>query len=194
MPRKFRATRSVLRHLRDGRPVHLRPLELRDLEQEQANQFFAQLSTESRYLRFMAPMPHLTPAVVTRLEHDLYAQRSCVIVAVIEQDGAPCIIGGGRIVATDRPAVCEFSLTIVDTWHGHGLGKILLRELEHQAKRLGYHQIEGTVLTVNFKMLAVALHRGFHLHCEANDPGVMHVYKHLYTPVPAPHPSAPATP
>jgi acetyltransferase len=180
--KKYRAQRPLLRHLRDGRPVRLRPLEPADLEQ--ADRFFAQLSAESRYLRFMAPMPALNADVLARLAHDLHAQRAAVLVAVVEHDGHPCLVGGGRIVPTDRPSVCEFSLTILDAWHGQGLGRTLLRELEQQAKRLGYHQIEGAVLTVNYKMLAVALHRGFHLHCEAGDPGCMHVYKHLYAPPP----------
>jgi RimJ/RimL family protein N-acetyltransferase len=184
---KYRAQRPLLRHLRSGQPVKLRPLEPVDLEQ--ANEFFAQLSTQSRYLRFMAPMPHLNAEVLERLGHDLRAERAAVLVAVVEQDGQPCLVGGGRIVPTDRPSVCEFSLTILDAWHGQGLGRTLLRELERQAKRLGYHRIEGAVLTINYKMLAVALRRGFHLHCEAGDPGCMHVYKHLYaaaTPPPAP--------
>ncbi|MCC7200853.1 MAG: GNAT family N-acetyltransferase [Gammaproteobacteria bacterium] len=185
----YRPVRTVLRHLRDGRPVRIRALVADDLEQ--ANAFFEKLSAESRYLRFMAPMPYLSPDVMARLQRDLHAERSCVLVAAVEHEGRSCLIGGGRIVATDRPSVCEFSLTILDAWHGQGLGKVLLRELEHQAKRLGYHQIEGAVLTINVKMLAVALHRGFHLHCERGDRGVMHVYKHLYTPVNAPHRSLP---
>lgn len=96
----------------------------------QVEEFFAQLSAESRYLRFMAPMPHLNADFLARLEHDLLAARAAVLVAVVDQDSQPCLIGGGRIVPTHRPSACEFSLTI------------------------------------NYKMLAVALRRGFHLHCE----------------------------
>lgn len=181
--RKYRNLRPILRHLRDGRPVKLRPLELHDLDQAEA--FFAQLSSESRYLRFMTPMPRLTPEVVERLGQTLHAQRSLVIVASIDHDGSSRLIGGGRIVPTDRPTLCEFALTVLDAWHGHGLGTVLLRELERHARRLGYHEIEGAVLTVNVKMLAVALRRGFHLKCEAQDPSCMRVYKHLYAAPPS---------
>lgn len=179
---KAARVRPVIRHLRDGWTVKLRPLERSDLERPE--EFFAQLSEQSRYMRFMGPMPRLTPDTVDLLAKTLVDERSMTIVAVVDHEGRPRLIGGGRIVPTDRASACEYSLTILDAWQGHGLGTILLKELERQAKRLGYHEIEGAVLAANNRMLEVASHNRFQLVRDRDDPGVVTTRKHLYVAAP----------
>jgi acetyltransferase len=162
--------------------VKLRPLEFEDLERFKG--FFDRLSDESRYMRFMGPMPRLTPETMYLLARTLVDERSITIVAIKDQDGEQDLIGGGRIVPTDRPAACEYALSIVDEWQGHGLGTILLKELERQAKKLGYHEIEGAVLAANTRMLEVASHLRFQLVRDREDPGVVTTRKHLYIVTP----------
>ena len=177
---KFRRTRALHATLVDGTRVRLRPLEPDDVRQ--AAQFFAGMSEQSRYMRFMAPMPRLTAAAVAMIERTLWESRSFVLVALAGQDGAEQIIGGIRIVPTDRTAVCEFSVIVLDRWQGKGLGTRLLHEVEKHAKRLGYHELEGIILSANARMLAAAQHNRNRLAHHPDDPTVVLAQRHLYTP------------
>jgi acetyltransferase len=177
---KFRRTRTLHRFLDDGTPVRLRPLEAEDLGQ--AAQFFAGMSEQSRYMRFMAPMPRLTPSAVDMVERTLWESRSFVLVAVADADGQERIIGGIRIVPTDRDAVCEFSVIVLDRWQGKGLGTLLLHEVEKHAKRLGFHELEGIILSLNTKMLTAAQHNRYKLARHPDDPTVVIAHRHLYAP------------
>jgi acetyltransferase len=177
---KFRRTRTLHRKLDDGLPVRLRPLEADDLAQ--AEQFFAGMSEQSRYMRFMAPMPRLTESAVDMVERTLWESRSFVLVAVADVEGHERIIGGVRIVPTDRSAVCEFSVIVLDRWQGKGLGTVLLHEVEKHARRLGFHELEGIILSTNSKMLAAAQHNRYRLAHHPDDPTVVMAHRHLYTP------------
>lgn len=177
---KFRRTRTLHRFLDDGTPVRLRPLEADDLEQ--ASQFFAGMSEQSRYMRFMAPMPRLTASAVNMVERALWESRSFVLVALADAEGQERVIGGIRIVPTDRDAVCEFSVIVLDRWQGKGLGTLLLHEVEKHAKRLGFHELEGIILAVNTKMLAAAQHNRYKLAHHPDDPTVVVAQRHLYAP------------
>jgi acetyltransferase len=168
--------RSALLH--DGTKIYLRPLRAQDLKQAEA--FFGQLSERSRYMRFMGPMPRLTPDTVTGLRNAMSETRAAVVVAVFEHaNRTEELIGGGRIVPAGRPRVCEFALTIVDSWHGRGVGHVLMNELIRLARRLGYRRIEGHVLTINSGMLMVAQHARMKLKVNPDDPSVITVYRPL---------------
>lgn len=177
---KFRRTRTLHRFLDDGTPIRLRPLEAGDLEQ--AAQFFAGMSEQSRYMRFMTPMPRLTPAAVAMVERALWESRSFVLVALADVEGEERIIGGIRIVPTDRDAVCEFSVIVLDRWQGKGLGTLLLHEVEKHARRLGFHELEGVILSMNTRMLAAAQHNRYRLTRHPDDPTVVIAQRHLYAP------------
>lgn len=177
---KFRRTRTLHRFLDDGTPVRLRPLEADDLAQ--AEEFFAGMSEQSRYMRFMVPMPNLTASAVSMIERTLWESRSFVLVAVADVDGRERIIGGIRIVPTDRNDTCEFSAIVLDRWQGRGLGTHLLHEVEKHAKRLGFHEIEGIILSTNSKMLAAAQHNRYRLAHHPDDPTVVVAQRHLYAP------------
>jgi RimJ/RimL family protein N-acetyltransferase len=169
--------RSVL--LPDGAKIYLRPLRATDLTHAEA--FFAQLSERSRYMRFMAPMPRLNDETLETLEAAMRESRAAVVVAVFEHaDRSEELVGGGRIVPAGRPRVCEFALTVVDSWQGRGLGHVLMNELIALARRLGYRRIEGHVLTINSGMLMVAQHARMKLRVNADDPAVITVYRALH--------------
>ncbi len=165
--------------LPDGTKLYLRPLRESDLEH--ANEFFAQLSDRTRYMRFMAPMPKLTPETLQGLVRALHESRSAVTVAVFEHaDRTEELIGGGRIVPAGRKGTCEFAITIVDRWQGRGVGSVLMHEVIRRARLLGYRRIEGYVLNINSGMLTVAQHARLKLRVDPDDPGVITVYRSLY--------------
>jgi acetyltransferase len=163
--------------LPDGTRVFLRALREADLKHGQ--EYFARLSEESKYLRFMTPTPNLTPETLALVVEALHEARAGISVAIVEHQQQEVLIGGARIVPIDRPSTCEFALSIVDEWQGRGLGTILMREAVRLARELGYHRIEGTVLTINSKMLKVAQRLKFHLHVDPQDPSVTIVSRTL---------------
>jgi acetyltransferase len=167
--------RSV--RLQDGRRVFVRPL--RDSDLAHAQQFFAGLSDHSRYLRFMMPAPQLTEETLARLLEAMHATRSAVIVAIVDHGHSEELVGGLRVVPAGRRGVCEFALTIVDAWQGRGLGTRLLAEAVRVARTLGYRRIEGSVLSINAKMLKVAQRQHFELHTDPGAPGVTNVSRRL---------------
>jgi acetyltransferase len=163
--------------LPDGTRVFLRPLRAADLKH--AQEYFGGFSEESKYLRFMTPTPNLTPETLALVVAVLHEARAGITVAIVEHGQEELLIGGARIVPTDRRGCCEFALSIVDEWQGRGLGTILMREAVRLARQLGYHRIEGTVLTINTKMLKVAQRLKFHLHVDPQDPSVTIVSRAL---------------
>jgi acetyltransferase len=169
--------RAHAAHLPDGTHLYLRPLREADLAH--AQEFFDKLSEDSKYMRFMALTPDLTDETLARMVAALREARAAVIVAVIEHDGHEELLGGGRIVPTARRATCEFAVTVVDAWQGRGLGTLLLRELIKVARGLGYRRIEGSVLTINSRMLAVAQRLRLKFAVSPGDPGVICVYRAL---------------
>ena len=156
--------------LPDGTRVFLRPLRASDLKH--AQDYFRGFSEESKYLRFMTPTPNLTPETLALVVAVLKEANAGITVAIVDRGQEEVLIGGARIVPTGRRRCCEFALSIVDEWQGRGLGKILMREAVRLAHDLGYHRIEGTVLTINSKMLRVAQRLKFHLHVDPQDPSV----------------------
>ena len=175
----FRRLRKRARatHLPDGTHLYLRPLQEADLAH--AQEFFAKLSEDSKYMRFMALTPNLTEETMSRMIAALHESRAAIVVAVIEHEGHEELIGGGRIVPTARHGTCEFALTVLDAWQGRGLGTLLLRELIKIARQLGFRRIEGNVLTINARMLAVAQRLRLRLSVRPDDPGVICAYRAL---------------
>jgi len=163
--------------LPDGTRLFLRPLRTSDLAL--AEQYFARLSEQTRYYRFMVQTPVLTAETLNRLVAALEDERAAVIVASIAHDNEDEVVGGARIVPTSHQGSCEFALSVVDDWHGRGVGRALLREIVRCAGRLGYHRIEGTVLTMNTKMLKVAQQLKFHCHADPHDPSVTNVSRSI---------------
>jgi len=105
-----------------------------------------------------------------------------VTVAVVDH-GAPRgeeRIGGARVVPTRRRGTCEFAVSLIDAWHGRGAGVLLLKEVVHLARSLGYHRIEGQVLTVNTRMLAVARRLRFTVRLDEHDPSVTIVSRMIF--------------
>ena len=163
--------------LPDGTRVFLRPLRAEDLQH--AQEYFAGFSEESKYLRFMTPTPNLTPETLALVVAVLKEARAGITVATVDHGQEESMIGGARIVPTGRRLSCEFALSIVDEWQGRGLGTILMREAVRLARELGYHRIEGAVLSINTKMLKVAQRLKFHLHVDPQDPSVTIVSRAL---------------
>ncbi len=164
--------------LRDGSRVYLRALRETDLTH--AQEYFASLSADSRYLRFMMATPTLTADTLALVADALHAEGAAVVVASVWHDGVEHMIGGARVVAAGRRGACEFAVSVSDAWQGRGCGKVLLHEVVRLARSLGYRRIEGKILAANLRMLAAAQKQRFQLRSPPGDPGVIGVSRRLY--------------
>ncbi len=149
-------TLGALLVLRDGSPVRLRQCRLDD--RALLLRGFERLSVESRYMRFMAPMPALNDAMLDYLtildHHDHEA-----ILALDERSGEG--LGVARYVRSrTRPEVAEVAVTVIDDWHGRGLGTALMDLLAARARDEGIRALTAMMLASNQAMISLLEHLG----------------------------------
>lgn len=144
--------------LRDGRSVTVR--EVREEDREGVVSAFEQLSAESRYTRFMAPVRELSPAMLERVVHPP-GDRDLALVALHHGAAGDTLVGGARYVANPDGRSCEFAVTLADEWHGVGLARQLMALLIDSARRRGFRTMEGFILASNAGMRGLANRLGF---------------------------------
>lgn len=135
--------------LRDGTRVLIRPMDTGDRELVRAG--FERLSPESRYRRFLTPMPTLTDrqlAYLTDVDHHDHE----AIVALDAETGEG--VGVARYVRdADRPERAEAAVTVIDDWQGRGLGTLLLELLAVRAREEGIGLFTALMLASNDEMM-----------------------------------------
>lgn len=136
--------------LRDGRPVALRPVVPQD--RDRLAEGFAELSSESRRLRFLGSVSALNQAQLRYLtEVDGRDHVAWGALDLTDPD-APGF-GVGRFIRLGAGAtVAEFSLTVLDTAQGLGVGQLLLAVLADVAPDVGVDTLRGVVGRENGKM------------------------------------------
>lgn len=136
--------------LKDGTPVLFRPITPGD--KELLKRGFEELSPESRYLRFFRAIEKLSEGQLRYLTEvdfeDHYAW-----IAVLRDD--PTVgLGVSRWIRTkEDPSVAEGAITVVDRWHGRGLGTTLLHLAASSAIEKGLRAFRVTVLGANQQIL-----------------------------------------
>jgi GNAT superfamily N-acetyltransferase len=135
--------------LRDG--SHVRVRQGHSSDRDLLLRGFERLSPESRYRRFLAPMPELTEGMVRYLtevdHHDHEA-----IIALDEETGEG--IGVARYVRDpDRPQAAEVAVTVIDDWQGRGLGTLLLDVVSARAREEGITTFTALMLATNEEMM-----------------------------------------
>lgn len=144
--------------LPDGRQVTVREIVAED--KEEILEAFQQLSAQSRYTRFMAPLRELSAATLDAATHPVPG-RDFALVAVHSVDGEEDIVAGARYVGAPGSATCEFAVTVADAWTGRGLARRLLQLLIATATAQGWRCMEGYVLAANTPMRRLARRLGF---------------------------------
>jgi GNAT superfamily N-acetyltransferase len=116
---------------RDGTVVHLRLLR-RD-ERDLVAGFYEGLSDNSKYHRFLQPMPRLPKAYLDKLV-DVEGHRHVAVVATVDGECA----GIARYIALPKePGAAEVEVTVTDRYQGRGIGPLLLEALWPVAVRAG---------------------------------------------------------
>ena len=136
--------------LRDGTPLHLRPI--RPEDQERLVSFYDRLSRESAYQRFFTVMKRLPPDWAHLLADVDYERR----LALLAEHGPPAareLVGVARYEPTDRADTAEIAFVIQDGWQNRGLGTLMLNALLAAAEARGIRRFRAYVLTTNARMI-----------------------------------------
>jgi GNAT superfamily N-acetyltransferase len=148
--------REALVALRDG--SHVRVRQGSSSDKELLLRGFDRLSAESRYRRFLAPMPELTETMVqylTQVDHHDHES----MIAVDDETGEG--IGVARYVRlSEHPDVAELAVTVIDAWHGRGVGGLLLEVIGARAREEGITSFTALMLATNWEMMEMLGHLG----------------------------------
>jgi acetyltransferase len=150
--------------LADSWPLlHAHSLTIRALRPEHADlevRFGLALSRESRYERFLGGGVKLTPELLARLVNVDFA-RDVALIATVTFAGVETPVAVARYALAPDEESAETAITVADTWHGCGLGRLLLERLVDIARQNGVRRLTGEVLATNARMLALARRTGF---------------------------------
>ena len=142
---------SAVESLRNGERIEIRALRPQDRDDLIAA--MDRTSSESLYRRFSAVRRHFTET-----EQSFYLNidfiRHVALVALVEENGQPTIIGGGRYIV-DKPSQAEVAFTVIDKYQGRGLGTALLHHLAMIARQASLRELVAYVLPDNRAMLKV---------------------------------------
>lgn len=142
--------------LADGRQVVIRAQRPDDREGYRAA--IARASAETLYHRFFAAKRDFSPEEVAHFL-DIDFIDHVALVAAVEENGKPTLIGGGRYVVTEA-GKAEVSFSIIDEFQGKGIGTLLFRHLVEIARQAGLRELFAEVLADNPAMLRVFEHSG----------------------------------
>ena len=135
------------RVLRDGTPVVLR--RLRPEDREGLRQAYLELSPESRYSRFLAAVPRLTPTMLDQLV-DRVDDVDHVARLLVAFDDPDDEIAVGRFVRDPAdPSRAEVAFTVAESRHGTGAGSALCDGLVCAALERGVTHFTATLLSDN---------------------------------------------
>ena len=167
---------ETVERLRDGTEVMIRPIRPEDAERETA--FITELSDESRYLRFLSLVRHVTPEMVARFTQIDY-DREMALIATRKGPDGESIIGVARYVRDPNPASAEFAVVIADRAQRKGLASKLMGRLMTHARFAGIERLRGLVLGSNDSMLELMDRLGFEAFPVPDDPSLVDVVKIL---------------
>ncbi len=146
--------------LRDGRTAHLRPITPED--RALLVEFYEQVSAESKYLRFFAPMPRLSDKDVERFTHVDHVDRVAFVLTV-----AGKMIAVGRFDREPKRSdgtggdEAEVAFLVQDAHQGRGIAQLLLEHLAQAGRERGVGKFVAEVLPENQRMIQIFREAGY---------------------------------
>lgn len=172
------------RLLRDGTPVVLRRLQPDDREGLRAA--YLRLSPESRYHRFLAPVPRLTTTMLDQLVDRVDDVDHVARLLVSATNGEDIAVG--RFVRDRvRPELAEVAFTVADDRQGIGAGSALCDGLVAAALERGVTGFTALLLAENTAALHLMARAGELVRRTLDHPGTVEVEVALRPP-PVPPP------
>ena len=139
--------------LKDGTLVRFRPITPGDKAWLQRG--IEQMSPESRYRRFFAPVDHLTDEQL-RYFTEVDQVSHVAWLGYLAGPGDQRAIAVARFVRVPgQPEAAEAAVTVIDEFQGRGLGRAMLVVLTREAIRLGVKRFTMFVLGENQAMMAL---------------------------------------
>jgi len=161
---------STIEMLRNGGRVEIRALQPEDREDLIAA--VRRTSAQSLYRRFFATRRDFTEKEISFFLNVDFVNH-VALVAVVEEDGQPVIVGGGRYVVL-KSGQAEVAFAVVDQYQGQGIGGALMRHLGAIARGADLRELIAEVLPDNIAMLKVFESSGFPLNTK-RESDVVHV-------------------
>jgi acetyltransferase len=160
--------------LRDGMPVHLRPV--RPEDEPLLQDLVHHMSAEDLRLRFFAAMKEMSHRLAARLSQLDYDREMALI--ALGPDGRTAF-GVVRYGADPDNRRAEYALSVRSDRQGQGLGTLLMREIIAVARSRGIGEIVGDVLHENRQMLQICAELGFSAAANPADLALVRVTKPL---------------
>lgn len=117
------------------------------------------LSADSRYLRFLSPVPAFTPDRAEYTALRLWVENpwpTQVLLATVREDSGEQVIGLGELhVNPQNSEQADFALLVRDAWQGQGIGTQLLDRLVALAARRGIAALHSEIHPNNKAMRKV---------------------------------------
>jgi acyl-CoA synthetase (NDP forming)/RimJ/RimL family protein N-acetyltransferase len=152
--------------LRDGRTAHVRPITPDD--SDPLVSFYTDVSDQSKYFRFFAPMPTLSQKDLFRFTNVDHRERVAFVLTVAEKILA---VASYELLEGDE---AEVAFLVQDAHQGRGIGQLLLEHLAQAARERGVHRFTAEVLPDNQRMLQVFYEQGYQV-AGGWDEGIMHL-------------------
>lgn len=144
--------------LNDGTPICIR--KVRPDDRQRLEDGIARLSKRSRYLRFFSGMREAPPAVIDKLvavdgyDHIAWgALRS-------DLDDSPALGIVHAFRDEEEPFNAEYSVAVIDEYHGRGLARLLTAVLLLDCYREGLRELTVHILAENEAALALTRSMG----------------------------------
>jgi ribosomal protein S18 acetylase RimI-like enzyme len=138
---------TITTQLNDGTPVCIR--RVRKDDEQRLRDGIAQLSPQSRYLRFFSGMreapPQVIEALITVDGHDHIAWGA--LRSDLPDTPALGVVHAFR--EEDDPDTAEFSVAVLDEYHGRGLARLLTAVLLLDCQRQGLEYLSVNILPEN---------------------------------------------
>ena len=166
---------SAVELMRDGRRVEIRALRPDDRAELLAA--IGRTSTQSLFRRFFAAKRGFTDQEIEFFLHVDFINH-VALVAVMEEDGRPAIVGGGRYIVL-QPGKAEVAFAVIDRYQGQGIGTALMRQLAEIARAAGLRELIAEMLPENIPMLKVFEKSGLRLSTK-REAQVVHVVLELF--------------
>ena len=131
---------SATETLRNGQRIDIRALRPDDRDDFIAA--VSRTSSQSLYRRFFSVRRHFTETE-TAFYLNVDFVNHVALVALVEENSRPTIIGGGRYVVV-QPGQAEIGFTVLDKYQGQGVGAALLRHLAAIARNAGTPRVDRT--------------------------------------------------
>lgn len=144
--------------MNDGRAIILRTIRPDDAELLRAG--IASLSANSRYLRFFSPAPMVPDAVVERLV-DVDGVDHIAWGAICAESDVETVIGAVHSVRhKSGGSAGEYSVTVVDAFHGLGVARMLTAALLVDCLAAGITSLDVYILSENRAALSLVKSMG----------------------------------